>query len=102
MLEASGHHVLEAVDGRVAWRMLQTDHPDLVIMDVTMPGPSGLEVCRAMRDDERFVAVPVIILTASGYVNAECHAIHSGATAFMQKPFSPAALTHLIDGLLRQ
>jgi CheY-like chemotaxis protein len=102
MLESSGHQVLEAADGRVAWHMLQRDCPDLVILDVTMPGPSGLEVCRAIRDDERFLAVPVIILTASGLVAGEQQAVDSGAAAFVQKPFSPAALTRVIDGLLHQ
>lgn len=100
MLESSGHHVVEAADGRSAWHLLQTDQPDLVIMDVTMPGPSGLEVCRAIRDDERFSTVPVIILTASGVLNGERQAMESGATVFVQKPFSPAVLTRVIDGVL--
>jgi DNA-binding response OmpR family regulator len=100
VLEFAGHDVTEAEDGRVAWRMMSTTRPDLVVMDVSMPGPSGLEVCRAIRDDDRLALVPVIILTADGNVESEQQALTSGASAFMVKPFSPLALRAKIEAML--
>jgi CheY-like chemotaxis protein len=70
-LEQQGHRVLEAADGLAGWELLTAKRPDLVVMDVMMPGPSGLEVCRAIRAEPAFAALPVILLTAGDL--EECH-----------------------------
>jgi two-component system alkaline phosphatase synthesis response regulator PhoP len=99
-IELDGHQVIEAEDGRVAWCMMRAEVPDLVIMDVSMPGPSGLEVCKAMREDDSFAHVPVIILTAGGLAESERQALANGASAFVAKPFSPLALRAEIEAVL--
>jgi DNA-binding response OmpR family regulator len=101
-LESRSHRVQEAEDGRIAWQMMLAERPDLVIMDVRMPGPSGLEVCRAMRDDARLATVPIIILTADGLAELEHQASAEGAAGFMTKPFSPTALWAMIDAVLQR
>jgi CheY-like chemotaxis protein len=79
--------VVEAGDGDAALALARRVRPTLAVLDVQMPGPDGIEVCRALKADPRTAAAPVIILTA-------------GADAFVAKPFSPAALLALVQGLL--
>jgi CheY-like chemotaxis protein len=97
-LGSRGHRVVQAEDGIRALQMMREAPPDLVVMDVAMPGPSGLDVCRLMRRDPALAALPVIILTASG--QTERDALRAGATAFLDKPFSPMALLALVASLL--
>lgn len=94
-VEIGGHRVLEAADGIEGWHVLTTERPDVVILDVMMPGPSGLDVCRAIRGDARLADLPVIILSAGGPETAS-DALTAGATVFMAKPFSPSALLGLV------
>src|SRR4051812_36337417 len=82
------YRVIEADDGIEAWRLLAVTQPDLVILDVMMPGPSGLDICRAIRADVRFADLPIIILTAGG-TETVSGAQAAGASAVMSKPFSP-------------
>jgi CheY-like chemotaxis protein len=98
-VEHHGHRILEAEDGRAAWRVLAAERADLVILDVLMPGPSGLEVCRAIRADPQIAATPVIILTAGGGPGDEDDALGAGASAFVAKPFRPSALLDLVTAL---
>ena len=98
-LEAHGHRALEAGDGVEGLRMLGVECPDMVIMDVMMPGPNGLDVCRMIRAATEHPDVPVIILTAGTHVS-ELDARAAGASAFMVKPFSPAALLTVVSTFL--
>ena len=97
-LAGRGHRMLEAGDGVEGLRMVAAERPALVIMDVMMPGPSGLDVCRQIRAAEH-AALPVIILTAGTHVS-EAEARAAGASAFLTKPFSPAALVDVVSTLL--
>jgi CheY-like chemotaxis protein len=97
-LHGRGHRVVEAGDGVEAWRLLTTERPDLVIMDISMPGPSGLDVCRSIRAAPELEGLPVLLLTAGGAA-WETRALEAGASGFMTKPFSPSALLDLVDTL---
>ena len=99
-VERRGLRVIEAGDGSAAWRLLADERPDLVILDVMMPGPSGLDVCRAIRADPALGGVPVVILTADGLADTEADARSAGASAFMAKPFLPSALRALVESLV--
>ena len=101
MLESRGHLVREAEDGLVGWHLLQAEPPDLILLDLGMPGPSGFAVLREIRADVRFATLPVIVLTADGKLESEERARDEGASGFMVKPFSPIALTIMIDRLLQ-
>jgi CheY-like chemotaxis protein len=100
VLEACGYRVIDAEDGIVGMRLMQAHRPAVVIMDVTMPGPSGLDVLRAMRADPELAAMPVIILTADGLAETESGALADGASGYMGKPFSPSAMLALVASLL--
>src|SRR5215207_908716 len=98
-LERFGHRVLEAEDGPAAWSLLAAERPDLVLLDVMMPGPSGLDVCRKIRADPRLAGLPVVILTAGGGARDEADAMAAGASGFLTKPFLPSALLAMIESL---
>ncbi len=92
-LEHGPFTVTLAYDGREALDVLEHE-PDisLVLLDLMMPHLSGLDVLAAMRNDERFRALPCIILTAAGQEEQHRRAMELGATDFLTKPFSPKKL----------
>lgn len=79
--------LLEASDGEDALRIAKREKPDLVILDVMMPGMSGWEVCRAIRDDEGLAGIGVIMLTGIGERLNEMTSPLYGADEFIDKPF---------------
>ncbi len=86
-LRTMGVKLLEASDGEDALRIAQREKPNLVILDVMMPGMSGWEVCRAIRDDERLANTGVIMLTGIGERLNEMTSPLYGADEFIDKPF---------------
>ena len=99
-LGGAGHEVLACATGTAAFDTALAERPDLVLLDVAMPGMSGLDVCRRLRADPRTAALPVIMLTARARwldVNA---GFDAGADDYLVKPFSPSELLQRIDTLL--
>jgi len=84
--------VAVAEDGAVAWEMMRTESPDLVVSDVMMPGMSGTELCRAVKNDPSLKSIPVILLTAKVGSEATLEAYAHGADDFVAKPFHPRVL----------
>ena len=97
---APAGRVLEAADGDAALALARLRRPDLAVLDVQMPGPSGIDVCRALKADPATAGMPVVILTAEGTPEVQERALAAGADAFVAKPFSPAALLALVRQLL--
>ncbi len=92
-LEQGPFRVTLAQDGREALAALEAGQPvDLVLLDLMMPHLSGLDVLQRLRADERFRALPCMILTAAGQEQQYRQAMALGATDFMTKPFSPKKL----------
>lgn len=93
--------VLAAVaeDGNEAWQAVQDQVPDVVVLDVSMPGMSGLDVCRLIRDDARLAGIPVLLLSAGVSGASRELGIAAGADEFMPKPFSPKALVDKLVAL---
>ncbi|MCS6797410.1 MAG: response regulator [Myxococcota bacterium] len=93
--------VVEASDGEEALRAVRRHRPDLVILDVMMPGMSGWEVCRAIRDDESLARTGVIMLTGIGERLNEMTSPLYGADEHLDKPFDFGELDQKIRNVLR-
>lgn len=101
LLEVSSFQVDTVVDGTGALERVRSDtHYDVVLLDIMMPGATGLEVLEEVRSDERRRTTPVIILTAKGQDADRDEAFELGANHFVTKPFSPKKLLGLINDLL--
>ena len=91
-LEKEGFDVIWKKDGRQALEAVQEERPDLVILDVMMPGLTGFEVLEAIKADPELKDTPVIMLTASGQEADTVKGIDMGAADYIVKPFRPAEL----------
>lgn len=96
VLQHGGHEVLEAVDGEAALGVLRAERPDVAVLDVEMPGPSGLDVCRAIRGDADLAAIRLIILSANA---SSAQAAEAGADRFVAKPFLASTLLAAVRDL---
>lgn len=100
-LLARDFEVTTAADGDRAWELVQEERPDLVLSDVMMPGRSGRELCRAIKDDPQLHSIPVILLTARAGSDATVQAYAHGADDFVAKPFHPRVLIARVNAQLR-
>jgi DNA-binding response OmpR family regulator len=98
-LAQAGYLVVKASDGVSALRTFEDESPDLVVLDINMPGASGFQVCEAIRKRSR---VPVIMLTVRGEEEDLVRALDLGADDYLTKPFSPRTLLARIKALLRR
>ncbi len=101
-LEDSGYAVQVAAGAKDAWEMLQRDPPELVITDVMMPQVDGYQFLKQMRDDPRFVAMPVIFLTARGMKSDRISGYQAGCDAYLPKPFDPEELIAIVKNILQR
>jgi two-component system, cell cycle response regulator len=92
ILAAAGYRVLEAYSGAEALEILHRDRPDAMLLDVRMPGMTGYEVCRKVREDPEFASLPVIMVTALSLAEERILGIEAGATDFISKPFNKKEL----------
>jgi DNA-binding response OmpR family regulator len=98
-LLASGHACREAADGEAALAAVRDRTPDLVVLDVMLPGVGGLEVCRRLRQTGN---VPIVMLTALGAEEERVAGLELGADDYITKPFSPRELVLRVDSVLRR
>jgi DNA-binding response OmpR family regulator len=91
-LKRAGYEVLATEDGRAALATALSERPDLVILDVSMPELTGLDVCRRLKADATLKATPVFLLTARGQESDAEAGRLAGADQFFTKPFSPKQL----------
>jgi DNA-binding response OmpR family regulator len=101
-LEAEGMTVLEAADGDKGLELARTERPDVVLLDVMMPGRSGWEVAEELLADESTSEIPIIFLTARAEIRDRAKGIDLGGVDYVTKPFNPVELAPLVQDLVRR
>ena len=99
-LGAAGYEVITAEDGLDGRAKVLKEKPDLVLLDVLLPGIDGLHLCREIKDNEATLGIPVIILTASNVQGVEKKCLEAGANGYLKKPFDSLALLNKVKFLL--
>ncbi len=102
-LSREGYEIERASSGAEAWQKIVNRRPELVILDIMMPpGMDGLTLCRQLRDDDRFIDLPVLFLTARNDVEDVVAGLDVGGDDYVMKPFEVAELTARVRALLRR
>lgn len=99
-LELLGFQVITATSGEDGFSLAETHHPDLIILDVTLPGEDGLTICSRLTESEAVGDIPVLMLTARSEVEDANRAMAAGARDYMVKPYDPVVLQAKIRRLL--
>jgi DNA-binding response OmpR family regulator len=99
-ITADEYTLLEAADGNAAWALIQEHQPALALLDVDMPGRTGLELARAIKSDPRLASAYVILLTGRADETDMAAGRAAGADRYLTKPFSPLELLHAIEDAL--
>lgn len=101
-LEKAGFHVVECGDGLTALILAKKDRPDLILLDLMLPGLDGLEVCRTLKEHQDTKAIPIIMLSARDEEVDKILGLELGADDYLTKPFSSRELVARIKAVLRR
>lgn len=101
LLRVAGHEVASAADGRQALACVSEREPDLIVLDLWMPGMSGFAVCRVLKQNPFTARIPVLMLTAQSDVDHKVEGFEAGADDYLAKPFEPRELQARVASLLR-
>lgn len=99
-LAVGNYEIIEAVDGDDAWAALQRDRPEVALLDIQMPGRTGLDLVQSIRARPELADMRVILLTAKTRRSDISAGLVAGADTFLPKPFSPTELLHLVEQAL--
>lgn len=102
ILSVEGYEVLEADSGSAGLECVLEVNPDVILLDVMMPGMDGFEVCRRLKDDEHTRLIPVVFITALNDKRSRIRGIEAGGDDFLSKPFDRLELSARIKSLIRQ
>jgi CheY-like chemotaxis protein len=94
----NGYRFVEAVDGHEALERARELEPDLIVLDVMLPGTSGLDVLAMLQEDAATGTIPVVVITA--WTHAQQEVLDAGAARFVSKPFDPDELKAIVDEVL--
>ena len=100
--QSAGFDTLTTMDGEEALIMVEEESPDLIVLDWMLPGLSGIEVCRMIRERRKIRATPIIMLTARGEEGDRIHGLDAGADDYVVKPFSPNELVARARAVIRR
>ncbi len=100
ILEQGGFEAMTAANGEQCLEMLEHDRPDLIILDVVMPGPDGYEVCKAIKGEARYAEIPVILMSSRARPCDQQRGLELGATGFVRKPYMPEELLRQVRKIL--
>ncbi len=101
-LEQAGFSVLAANDGEHALRVIRHDRPDLIVLDLMLPGRDGWDITRVLRADEHLAAIPILMLTARVEDTDKILGLELGADDYMTKPFNPREVVARVRAILRR
>ena len=101
LLATDGHEVIDVGDGEAALAAVQENHPDVVLLDITMPQIDGLEVCRRLKSDPATRLTPVVLVTGLSDLHDRIKGIEAGADEFLSKPVHPLELRARVGSLTR-
>jgi len=101
-LRRANYEVRVAYRGADAMEIARREHPDLIVLDIMMPGMSGIEVCRHLRANPRFLSTPILFLTANGEIADKIEGFEAGADDYLTKPFDLRELELRVRALLRR
>ncbi len=101
-LKKEGYRVNDARDGEDALDLAVRQHPDLILLDLMLPGIDGLEVCRTLKKEGKTSSIPIIMLTAKSQESDKVVGLELGADDYITKPFSPRELIARIKAVLRR
>jgi two-component system, OmpR family, alkaline phosphatase synthesis response regulator PhoP len=101
-LAKEGYEVARAASGEDALKQVRHELPDLILLDLMLPGIDGLEVCRSLKRDAATQAVPIVVLTAKGEETDVVAGLEMGADDYITKPFSPKVLIARMRAVLRR
>jgi len=101
LLSGDGHEVIEVADGKAALEAFHENHPDVVLLDITMPQLDGLEVCRRLKSDPATRLTPVVLVTGLSDLHDRIKGIEAGADDFLSKPVHPLELRARVGSLTR-
>ncbi len=101
-LKKEGFRVLSVNDGEDALDLASREHPDLIILDLMLPGIDGLEVCKSLKKEAKTASIPIIMLTAKSQESDKVIGLELGADDYVTKPFSPRELIARIKAVLRR
>ncbi|RME35470.1 MAG: response regulator [Deltaproteobacteria bacterium] len=97
LLEQRGHTIREARDAEQAFELIAAEKPELIVMDVGLPGMNGLEATRRLKADAATADIPVIACTAHSMVGDESDALAAGCAGYISKPIDPASFVAAIE-----
>jgi len=101
-LENAGFTVTGATHGRKGLAAAQAHHPNLIVLDLMLPGINGLEICRLLKSDPKTENIPIIMVTAKGEEKDIVKGLEIGADDYLSKPFSPKVLVARVHALIRR
>jgi len=101
-LKGEGYNILQAMTGEEAIKIAKQSGPDLMVLDLMLPGIDGLEVTRYMKNNNTTMHIPIVMLTAKGEESDIVAGLELGANDYISKPFSPRELTARIRAILRR
>lgn len=101
-LQNAGYNVIKAQDGASALSKARTSHPMLIVLDLMLPGMSGLEVCKSLKGEPATAQIPIIILTAKAEEIDRILGLELGADDYITKPFSPRELVLRVKSVVRR
>jgi DNA-binding response OmpR family regulator len=100
LLSSKGYKVTGVRDGLAALNEIEKSKPDLILLDIMMPGIDGFEVCRRIKENPDTKDIPVVMLTAKKSTADQARGVEVGADAYMTKPFKSLKIIDVISGLL--